>query len=76
MQVLWFDTTEVAILIMSYMLATTLGGLGWAFLFVVGPFFISVKRSKPRGWINHYVYANGFMDIKAYPLPTQNRFYE
>ena len=76
LQVLWFDTHEIAILIIFYLFAAVFGGVAW-FLIILGPaFVIPIKRRKPRGWFFHQFHAYGFVELEGYPLPTENKFRE
>lgn len=75
-QILWFDTGEVAVIVVFYLMAMMFGGLMWIVL-LIGPFtLIRYKRSKERGFFQHLIYQFGYAKIKGYPLPTANHFYE
>jgi len=76
LQILWFDTPEIVVIVMFYLLTMIFGGLTWLLL-LVGPYFlIRFKRSKERGYFQHLLYQFGYAQIKGYPLPTANKFYE
>ena len=76
LQVLWFDAPEITMIAMFYITAAIFGGIAWLFLFV-GPFLIiPYKRSKPRGFFSHVLYALGFSKFYGYPIFMVSEFRE
>lgn len=75
-QVLWFDSNEVVLLIFGYLCGLLLGGIWWAILFVVIPFLIIKKRKANRGYFNQMLYSYGLRDITGYPDPSAVIFWE
>lgn len=76
-QFLWFDTEELAVIILFYLMALVFGGYFFWANVVVGPFlYMRIKRNKPRGFLRHMIYAAGFASMKGYPLHFSNRFSE
>lgn len=76
MQLLWFDTEELASIFFFYIFAVLFGGWAWLLL-IVGPFiFIQIKRCKPRGYLLHFLYSIGFIKLKGYPGPHATKFHE
>jgi len=76
LQVLWFDTHELAVFGVCYIIATIFGGMSW-FLLIVGPVLvIPYKREKPRGFFAHFLFEQGLMDFPGYPIATMKSFRE
>jgi|TARA_B100002003_G_scaffold252038_1_gene300791 hypothetical protein len=76
LQVLWFDAHEMAIIVIFYLGATIFGGVAYITLFLGPALLIPMKRRQARGWFGHLAYANGFFELKGYPLPTATKFNE
>ena len=76
LQVLWFDAHEMAIIVIFYLGATIFGGITYITLFLGPALLIPMKRRQARGWFGHLAYANGFFELKGYPLPTATKFNE
>jgi hypothetical protein len=76
LQILWFDTSEVAMLVLLYIFALVVGGLAWIGLLIIPFFLIPYKRTLQRGFFQHVLYAYGWRDIKGYPAPTAYQFFE
>ena len=76
MQLLWFDTEEITIIVVCYIFGVVFGGYAWLFLFIGPVFYIQVKRRKPRGFLVHQLYRFGFAHLKGYPEPQALQFYE
>jgi hypothetical protein len=76
LQILWFDTEEVSVIVMSYLISIIFGGYAW-FLLVLGPcLYISIKRRQPRGYLVHTLHRLGFAKLVGYPGPQAKEFYE
>ncbi|MFO1259326.1 MAG: hypothetical protein U1E78_13085 [Gammaproteobacteria bacterium] len=76
LQILWFDSNEVALIFILYIMALCFGGLMWVAL-VVLPFpLIRQKRQMSRGYFQHTIYQLGWMDLKGYPVSSARTFYE
>jgi hypothetical protein len=76
LQILWFDTVEIGIIIIFYLLAILFEGFAYLLL-LVGPYwFISEKRVSERGFASHIAYEFGLMRIKGYPDPSAKIFHE
>ena len=76
LQVLWFDTPELTLIAMLYIVAAILGGITWLLL-IVGPILmIPYKRSQPRGVFSHLLYVCGWQRYSGYPLAAQTTFSE
>lgn len=76
LQILWFDSSEVAMLVLLYIFALIFGGFAWLALFVIPFLLIPYKRSLARGFFQHLIYSYGWRDIKGYPNPCAYQFFE
>ncbi|BCO09250.1 hypothetical protein GF1_16260 [Desulfolithobacter dissulfuricans] len=66
-QVLWFESDELSIIVLFFVLAMIYGGLAWI-LFFAGPYLYSrSKKTKPRGYLFHLLYMIGLNKMKHYP---------
>lgn len=75
-QILWFDTVEVGIIILFYLVAILFEGIAYVGL-LIGPYwFITEKRASERGFVSHLAYEMGLKPIKGYPDPSARRFNE
>jgi hypothetical protein len=66
----------MAIIVIFYLGATIFGGVAYITLFLGPALLIPMKRRQARGWFGHLAYANGFFELKGYPLPTATKFNE
>lgn len=75
-QVLWFETDELAIILMCFVLAMLFGSLFWIGLFA-GPYYYGkLKKSYPRGFLKHTLYFIGLSSLKGYPTYFEKEFSE
>ena len=75
-QILWFETDDLAIIAVFFVLALLLGGLFWVALFVAPYLYSMVKRLYPRGYLRHVLYFVGLINMKPYPNYFDNNFLE
>lgn len=76
LQILWFDTGEIMVIMVLYVFGLIFGGWAWLSV-IIGPYlYIQVKRRKPRGFLRHLLYQLGFYRLDGYPSPHTNEFYE
>lgn len=76
LQILWFDTEEISIIMIGYTIGLVFGGLAWIAL-VLGPvFYIPIKRKQPRGFMKHMLFRIGLAHLKGYPGPEAKVFSE
>lgn len=66
-QVLWFETDDMGILTLCFILAIIFGGLFWIALFVVPALYMKTKKKYPRGYLRHLLYFAGILRFKRYP---------
>lgn len=71
-----FDTEELMLLGVLYLVAMVLGGWFWLVFIAGGPLAIMYKRKKPRGYFSHIFYRIGFKKLTNYPDPSAQVFYE
>ena len=76
LQVLWFDTHELAVIGCFYLIAAVFGGYTWALLLVGPALVIPYKRGRARGFFAHFLFEQGLMDFPGYPIATMKSFRE
>lgn len=75
-QVLWFETDELAIIILFFLLASIFHGVLWIFC-IAGPFaYSSLKNRYPSSFLQHMLYFSGIKRLKNYPTSFANTFSE
>jgi len=75
-QVLWFESDELAVIVFCFILAMLYGDLFWLLLFV-GPYTYSrTKKAKPRGYLFHLLYMIGLIKMRGYPDYFEQSFHE
>lgn len=75
-QVLWFETDELGIILMFFVLAMMFGYLFWILLFT-GPYYYGkLKKNYPRGFLKHTLYFLGLKPLKGYPSYFEKEFLE
>ncbi|NVM20475.1 MAG: conjugal transfer protein TraL [Desulfobacterales bacterium] len=76
LQVLWFETDEVATLLIFFIISSLFGGWSWL-LFFVGPYFyLRLKKSYPKSFIRHSLYFLGLKTPRNYPSTFEKFFCE
>lgn len=76
LKIVWFDVHELALIAVFYILATLFGGVFWILLIVAPAILIPLSRSKPRGFLGHFLVLFGFFNLTHYPHPTQTEHHE
>jgi len=75
-QVLWFETDELGIIMLCFLLAEILNGWFWLLL-IIGPFIYSRSKLKyPRGFLKHMLYLSGIKGLHNYPSTFEKTFVE
>jgi len=75
-QVLWFETDELIIALIFYVMALVFGNVLWLMI-GIGPYaYSSIKRKYPRGFFKHSLYFIGLISIKGYPNFFESEFSE
>ncbi len=75
-QVLWFESDEIAIIAICYTLGLLFGLVGWALLIIVPYLYGKLKKNYPRGFLKHSLYFIGLLDLKGYPIYQEKEFFE
>ena len=73
---LWFESDELAVILLFLILALMFGYIFWALVFLAPYGYGAFKRRYPRGFFKHFLYFAGFSDIKGYPGFFDDRFLE
>lgn len=76
LQVLWFDTHDILILLFGGFIAQVLQSYLGLVILGLCVVLMRIKGSKPRGWVLHSIYRVGLARLKGYPLPTARTFHE
>jgi len=75
-KILWFDLDEIVLVNVLLMLAMIFGNIFWLLLIVL-PYMVSkMKKNKARGFLRHYLYKIGVIDLKMVPPYFEKRFLE
>ena len=76
LQVLFWDSDELCIIMMCFTIALLFGSVFWLLL-IAGPWTYShLKKKYPRGYLRHVLYFIGVIEIKNYPDYFQDVFSE
>jgi len=75
-QVLWFESDEVMIIMFGYLIGNLFGGLAWLAMILLPYPYILLKKNNPRGFLKHLIYMSGFFKIEGYPDYFAKRFHE
>ncbi|MCD4831681.1 MAG: type IV conjugative transfer system protein TraL [Anaerohalosphaeraceae bacterium] len=76
MQVLWFDSDDLAIALLFFMLASVFGGWAWI-LFLLGPYlYLRIKMNYPKSFLKHFLYFSGLKTPRNLPSAFEKRFGE
>lgn len=66
-QVLWFESDDMGILALCFIMAIIFGGFFWIAFVVVPTFYMRTKKKYPRGYLRHLLYFVGILRVKRYP---------
>ncbi|MCK4487667.1 MAG: hypothetical protein KAU38_13025 [Desulfobacterales bacterium] len=76
LQILWFETDEVATLLIFFIISSLFGGWSWLLLFV-GPYlYLRLKKNYPKSFIKHSLYFLGLKTPRNYPSTFEKFFCE
>jgi len=75
-KVIGLDVMEFGLVFAAYFLFLLFKGYSAPFLIAGLILFIPYQRSKPRGYIGHLFYRIGLGQLKGYPMPVSEKFYE
>jgi len=77
LQVLWFDTEDIAVILVCYVMWMVVSSWLIVPFVVLAPFlFMKIKATRPRGFLRHKLYRAGFSQLRGYPPPHARRFRE
>jgi len=75
-QVLWFESDEVGIILLFFMISSVFGAWTWILL-ILGPCLYSkAKKKYPKGFLRHMLYFTGLKELKHCPNFFDNFFVE
>lgn len=75
-QVLFFETDELAVIILSLFLGLLLSGY-FFLMAIILPFILGyLKKKMPRGYLKHYLYCLGLIVYKGAPTFFESRCFE
>lgn len=75
-QILWFETDDLAIVMIFFLLALLFGHIFWLMV-LVGPYiYTKIKKRYPRGFLRHILYFLGLIKMKGYPSYFEKEFTE
>jgi len=75
-QVLWFESDDIVLFLLSIVVAHATGGVFWL-LPIVSPILSTrIKRNFPRGYGKHVLYFLGILKIKGSPDAFVKEFSE
>jgi type IV conjugative transfer system protein TraL len=76
LQVLFWDSDELCIIVTFFTIAMIFGSVMWIFL-ILGPWAYShMKKKYPRGFLQHILYFVGIVKINNYPSYFEDIFIE
>jgi type IV conjugative transfer system protein TraL len=76
LQILWFETDEVATLLICFIISSLFGGWSWLLLFLGPYFYLRLKKNYPKSFIKHSLYFLGLKTPKHYPSTFEKSFCE
>jgi type IV conjugative transfer system protein TraL len=76
LQVLWFESDEIALIAICYTLGLLFGLIGWIMMVVVPYLYSRIKKNYPRGFLKHCLYFIGLLHLKGYPIFFEKEFLE
>ena len=75
-QVLWFESDDIGITTLLFILAMMFGGWFWLIM-IVGPIvYMKVKFKYTRGFLKHLLYFTGMFTMNGYPSFFEKEFTE
>jgi predicted membrane-bound mannosyltransferase len=75
LQILWFDTHEIYLLVGLYITVILLGGFTWIVCAVAPFILIPDKRKANRGAVRHLLYWIGLHNFCGYPDASAKAFH-
>ncbi len=66
-QIVWFESDDIGIVFLFFLLAMMFGGWFWLALFVGPACYMRFKFKYTRGFLRHLLYFTGLLKLKGYP---------
>ncbi len=76
LQVLWFESDEIGIIITFGVIALIFGSFTWLLIVAAPWYYGHVKKKYPRGFLRHTLYFAGLIRLNLYPDYFEEEFYE
>jgi type IV conjugative transfer system protein TraL len=76
MQFLWWESDELAVLLLFVGLAMMFEGVFWLLPFVGSYTFVRLKREHPKDFLRHVFYFIGLTRLRGYPEYWEREFSE
>jgi len=76
-QFLWFESDELSVVIIFATVALILDSkLWWGIAVAVPMLYMRLKKSYPRGFLKHSLYALGVVQFRSYPDAAVTEYLE
>jgi type IV conjugative transfer system protein TraL len=75
-QILFFESDELALIVILFMFALIFGYIFWLLLFVLPIGYFKVKKKFSRGILRHMFYVMGLISFKGAPNYFEKKFNE
>lgn len=75
-QVLWFYSDDLVVMVGCYIVALIVGGWMWACVLIGPILYMRAKRGKPRGYFAHLMIQKGMVRLARYPSAFIHKFHE
>lgn len=75
-QVLFFESDELAFIMLLFLLALMFGYVFWILLFVLPALYMKIKKKYPRGALKHLFYTIGVISFKGAPSYFEKNYHE
>jgi type IV conjugative transfer system protein TraL len=75
-QILWFESDELVMIFITFILALTVGSYTWILLFAGPWLYRRMKLKYPRGFLKHLLVIIGLVKIHGYPDFFEEEFRE
>ena len=76
MQFLWWESDELAVILLFVGLAMMFGGVFWFLPFLGSYAFVRLKREYQKDFLRHVFYFLGLTRLKGYPEYWEREFSE
>ena len=74
---LWFELDELLLMFVLASLGLIMrDGILWSMSLVIPSIYSRIKRRYPRGFLKHFFYFLGLVELKGYPVFFDKHFLE